>query len=527
MKNYDVVIIGGGMAGLTAAAYISRDHSTLLIEKQDKLGGLVGSFTVDGFVLDQGARGIIDSGIVLPMLKQLGIELDFFDNPIKMIVEHEVVDLKAKEDILAYGNFLKKLYPDHKKEIDKIIIEIQKVMTYMDVLYGIENPLFLPKPYSMDYLRETLFPWIVKFLPNIFKAMKMMDPIEDFLYKISQSKEMSHIIAQHFFESTPTFFALSYFSLYLQYKYPKGSTQSLVNKLTEVCENNQTDIHINEEVIKVDLKNNQIITNKDTYQFKQILWAADILQMYKKIDEDSVDSKEIKVLNKMREKYQNVKGAESVLSIYYLTDCDASVLKDTLGPHCFYTANKNGLSNIHLDDIRKNNEFTKNKEILFTWLKDYLFYNTFEVSIPALRDQTLAPKGKSALIISTLMDYKLTEHIASLGLYDEFKMFVDKEIRELFLSYIPQLKGKIKKSIISTPLTIQKRSYAHEGSLSGYSFANHPFPAEYRFLKVSQSIKTPFKNVKQAGQFVFNPAGVPVAILTGKLAADQIIKELK
>jgi hypothetical protein len=45
-------------------------------------------------------------------------------------------------------------------------------------------------------------------------------------------------------------------------------------------------------------------------------------------------------------------------------------------------------------------------------------------------------------------------------------------------------------------------------------------------LRVSQSVKTPFATIKQAGQWGFNPAGVPVAIMTGKLAADAVLKEL-
>ena len=45
--NDQVVIVGGGMAGLTAAAYLSQAGiPVLLFEKEDKVGGLVNSFMI-------------------------------------------------------------------------------------------------------------------------------------------------------------------------------------------------------------------------------------------------------------------------------------------------------------------------------------------------------------------------------------------------------------------------------------------------------------------------------------------------
>jgi phytoene dehydrogenase-like protein len=88
------------------------------------------------------------------------------------------------------------------------------------------------------------------------------------------------------------------------------------------------------------------------------------------------------------------------------------------------------------------------------------------------------------------------------------------------------LSNHIIKTVLTTPLTIANKTNNTEGSLTGWSFANQPFPAEYRFLKISQSVITPIDNIKQAGQWTFNPAGVPVSILTGKLAADAVLKDL-
>ena len=527
MKKFDVIVVGGGMAGLCAANYCAQNASTLCIEKEETLGGLVGSFIVDDFVLDRGARGIIDSGIVSPMLKQLNIDLEFLDNPIKMMVEDESMIFENKADINQYALFLKRLYPRYQLDVDEIIKEIKKVMAYMDVLYGIENPLFIDKPYSNEYLSKTLLPWMLKFYPNIKKAMKMMMPIEDFLKQKTDSTEMRHIIAQHFFEGTPSFFALSYFSLYLQYQYPKGSTQALVDKMHEALKLQNAQIHCAEEVKSIDLTTNTITTNKDTYGFKELIWTANLKHLYDRIDQDSITIKQRNILMKKREQYEDQKGAESVYTTYLLLDLDAKYLKDVFGPHAFFTPTRIGLSHITVYNIKKDGIYINDEKRLFDFLDQYLMHTSFEISIPVLRDPSLAPFGKSAVIVSTLMDYSFVKHIHELGLYEAFKDYANRRIYELLVAQFNVLKGINKKMIAATPLTIEKRTFAHEGSLSGYSFTNKPFITNYKFLSVSKAVKTPFKQIKQAGQFTFNPAGVPVAILTGKLEADEDIKGLK
>lgn len=54
-SNYDVVIIGAGIAGLSAALELEKyDLRILVLEKTDRVGGRVKTDEVDGFLLDQG-----------------------------------------------------------------------------------------------------------------------------------------------------------------------------------------------------------------------------------------------------------------------------------------------------------------------------------------------------------------------------------------------------------------------------------------------------------------------------------------
>lgn len=530
MTHVDVVVVGSGLAGLTSAAYLSKEQlNVLVLEKEEEVGGLLGSFVVDGHVLDKGARSIIDSGIVFSMLRQLGLHIDFVDNPIRITIGPQSLDFREVADIDRYGHMLKSLYPENALDIDKIVKDIKIVMKTMDVLYGIENPLFLPKPYKLSYVMKTLLPWFIKFTYNINRAMRLSAPINDFLRTRTSNESLIHIITQHFFSMTPTFFALSYFTLYLQYHYPIGSTQVLIDQLKDSILKNGGIIQTSSEVTDVDIENKAVTTkSQEIYSYDQMIWAADTNALYRRINDKKIKSAELRSkVSQARSFFQNKKGADSVLTLYALTDLPSSAFQAITGPHWFFTGNLKGLSEVKLDEIRHDGKFSNDKEVLFEWIAKFIRYNTLEVSIPSLRDPSLSPEGQTGLIISLLFDYGLVRHIEQIGLYESFKQFVtDVMIETLSLGVMNDLSKHIFKTIVSTPVTIEKKTHNTEGSLTGWSFGNQPFPAEYRMMRVNKAVLTCVNSIKQAGQWTFNPAGVPVSILTGKLAADAVIKDI-
>lgn len=72
-----VVVVGGGIAGLaTAALLASRGHSVDLLEKNDELGGRVGSFERDGFRFDTGASWYLMPEVFEHFFSLLGTSAD-------------------------------------------------------------------------------------------------------------------------------------------------------------------------------------------------------------------------------------------------------------------------------------------------------------------------------------------------------------------------------------------------------------------------------------------------------------------
>src|SRR5512135_1595134 len=127
--EYDAIVVGGGIAGLIAAAYLSKAGlHTLLCEKETSCGGLINSFERDGFVFDGGIRAMENSGVLLPMLQNLGIELELVRNHVSLGIEDRVIRLESESNVADYQALLEAFYPDSKAEIAGIMEQIRLIM---------------------------------------------------------------------------------------------------------------------------------------------------------------------------------------------------------------------------------------------------------------------------------------------------------------------------------------------------------------------------------------------------------------
>ena len=72
--QYDVIIIGAGITGMTCAYQLTRKHKNVLVlERENRIGGQIHSWQIDGFTFESGPNtGVIKYPEVAELFEQLG-----------------------------------------------------------------------------------------------------------------------------------------------------------------------------------------------------------------------------------------------------------------------------------------------------------------------------------------------------------------------------------------------------------------------------------------------------------------------
>ncbi len=528
---YDAIIVGGGIAGMTSAAYIAKHGAkVLLLEKNEKCGGLINSFWRDGFLFDGGVRALESAGIILPMLRELGIEIERVKSPVSVGIEDSVIRVTSKESLKEYSDLLRKMYPGSEDEIERVVSFIKRIMKDMEILYGVDNPLFMDFKNNKSYFVKVYLPWLFKFLFTLRRIGKFRMPVEEFLEKIVQDSSLRDIIDQHFFKNTPTFFAMSYFYLYQDYFYPKGGVGTMAERVREKIVQFGGEIETGREVTEIHAGKKVIVdSNGRSNKYRKLVWAADLKKLYSIVKTDGLHETATETVNAFRSEISKKHGTDSIFSVFIAVDEPPEKFEAISSGHFFYTPSKKGLGETHRSEMKSilENWSVNSKEEVLSWLDRFCKLSTYEISIPVLKDRDLAPQGKTGLIVSTLFEYEIVKKAYESGWYGELKEELEKRIIEVLSNSIyPILKDRILFSFSSSPLSIESYSGSSEGSIVGWSF-EEPIPVVASMMKVNSSVKTKIPDVLQAGQWAYSPAGVPISILTGKLAADSVIKNVK
>lgn len=511
------------MAGLVAAATLAAaGRQVRVFEAGGSVGGLVQSFTREGFSFDAGPRAIGNAGIVLPMLRRLGIELPIVKSAVSIGMGSTIVHFDEDGALEAWLSALETAFPDSRIAIARIERRIRTYSRMMATLNRMDNPVFHPPLESLRYLFTRFIPWLPSFLGILVRTALGRRSIEAELARISAKRALNDMVSQHFFKGTPREFALGYFHNYTDYLYPRGGTGQLPQALYAYAREHGALFDFNTAVTAIEPASHRIRdANGTETRYRALIWAADLKSLYTRCNLEGLPPARRRVAGRRTAQLAAAHSAESVYTLFVASSLPPSYFACISRGHFIHTPCLEGLGDIHRGTLeRLKARFDRvSQEEFFDWLAAFSRRNSFEIAIPALRDASLAPDGKTGLVISVLFDGALCRLVEERGWYGEFKKRMDRLIIEALESSVyPGLAASILFADSASPATLARRFGTADGSIVGWSL-EETLPAASQLAQVFSAVRTPLPAVFQAGQWTYSPAGVPIAVLTGAIAA--------
>jgi phytoene desaturase len=485
-----VTVIGSGFSGLAAASVLANNGlSVTVLEKNEDIGGRARAFSASGYTFDMGPSWYWMPDIFEKYFSQFGkTPQDFYE---LKLLDPGFVIFFGKDDVMQIPASMDKIRELFDKEEENGAAKLDKFLKEAHLKYklAVDDLMYLPSQSLFEYVNLT----ILRNLPNLdvynsfrshvrkyFSSPRLLKLIEfPVLFLGATSREI------------PALYSLmNYAAFNLGTWYPMGGFSSVTTGMMKLATDLGVDFKTADPVRHISISNDEAIqveTERHSYLTSGIIGSSDYCH------------------------------TELLLEPEYRNYNSAYWGKKIFAPSCllFYIGVKKRIKNLHhhnlffmedmdvmADDIYKNPK----------WPEAPLFY----VCCPSKTDDSVAPAGHENMFI--LMPL-------APGINDEEA--IREEYFHKILDKVQLLTGETFKDDID-----YRRSYCVSDFISDYNAYKGNAYGLANTLKQTAFMRPSIRNKKvknmfYAGHITVPGPGVPPAIVSGQIAARQLIKKLK
>ena len=498
--NYDVIIIGAGLGGLTAGAKLARrGKKVLLIEQHNIPGGCATTFKRKDYTIEVGLHEM-DGLDDIDVKKAIFEDLDVLNN-IELIRLPEFyrfinsnVDFVMPDDAEKARAKLLKKFPEEEKGIKAYFKEIR----------GIRREL--PKLPRSKFWQSVLLPVYPLLYPYVTRNAKKT--IGGFLDKKFKNEDLKLLLTANlgYFHNDPYSMAMIYFATaqdayYAGGWYIKGGSQKLSDYLASCIVNNGGEIvyrHLVEQILVEDGKAAGVVYRKKSKQETEKLTAKAT---------HIIANNAVPLLAKMLPKdaaqklNRQISGLEiscSVITLYLGFSKSPKVLGNKY--YSTFIANR---------AVKNQTDFAEDLKYAAFDKRHLIFVDYSQI------DAGLTSKGKSLGVLAT-SDYGADWKNLTREEYKAKKEEVSRVLISRLEQLIPGITQYIEYYELGTARSVEKFTMNPGGSV--YGFAQTPKQAgANRFGN-----KLPLKNLYIASAWGFPGGGFTGAIISGYLTALKI-----
>ncbi len=492
MKDKSIIIIGGGLTGLSAGCYGRMNgYQTSIFEMHSIAGGVCTAWKRKGYTIDGAVNWVVGTrpGIEFyPFWEELGAVQDW------QIYNHDLYmanESRDGETFLVYCNadqfekYLLELSAEDEPVIKELTSAIRKVSTMsMPVdkpqeIYGILDKVKLLKMITQigffkkwgnvsigDFATRFKNPFLREIISNSFGAENPMMMLL-FVLGLQHSKSAGYII---------------------------GGALALVSPIEKRYLDLGGEILFNSKVVKILVENNRAVgiclADGREHRADWIISAADGRStIFDMLDGTYLDEK-------LKSKYDNPNLFKPLVYVALgvtdqLDDLPASIA---------------GLS------------YPLNKPLMIAGEEK----NTINVRSYSF-DPTMAPQGKTVLVVQFETNYDYWHKLRqNMELYRAEKEAIVEAVIIGLEQRFPGITAKVDMTDVATPITWERYTGNWRGSYEGWMFDRDFSP-----LSSMRKALPGLENFYMAGQWVNPGGGIPTAVMSGNHTIQMICRKNK
>jgi prolycopene isomerase len=497
-EKYDVIVIGAGIGGLTAAAILARNRKKVLVlEKNSLPGGYAVSFRREKFVFDASLHlmdGCSEGTPTFSILEKSGIskKIQFLKPEYLYRSIFPDFDLRVPQnDPEKFIKILLEYFPSEKEGLHKLFNKMSSIFHDANRFFNSKTPWIFEK---------LIFP--IKYRNLFFHTNKTY---EFMLNKYLKDKKIKAIISQlwMYLGLPPTKLAAFYYSCaWHDYFanggfYPCGGSSCLSEALATVIKENKGDLIFNNEVKEIIVENNEakgVKTKKGEYfQSKVIVSNIDVRKTFFNLMRES------NILQDIRNEIIDMEPSISMLKVYL--GIDPSIKKvNSIDYEIFVNPDYN---------IDNQYKACLNNDVLNALFTITLYFNL------DIQNKYIEYNPTMSIMMPSGYDFwsNLTKREYDIKKEELANILINKAEK-----IIPGLSNFIKIVEVATPITMEKYTGTYKGAVYGWSQKL----SQSGIKRLSQ--KTKIDNLYLASAWTYPGGGIVGVSYAGEQVARKISK---
>lgn len=499
MKNFDVIVIGSGIGGLTAAALLSRYGKRVMVcESHTVAGGAAHSFRRRGFEFDSGPSfycGLSEAGSLNPV-KQV---LDILGETLQTVPYDPLGHYHFPEGSFAvYGNSQR-----YREEVAKItsqgareLAQFEKrLLPLYDAMKGIPTLALRIDWQLIPILLGRYLPSLWKMLPNLPLVQSSVGNVMDATVKDPWVRRLIDLecFLLSGLKASGTIAPEVAFMLgersNTAIEYPLGGSGAIVDALVRGLKRWGGELRLGCHVEQIIVENSKAVGVRLSSPHPLEKGGEEVIKATVVISNATI-----------WDTYSKLLLPKDLPASYRQAALDTPAVESFMHLHLGFRSD--GLENL-----------TGHHVVVHDAQKDITVPgNTCMISIPSVWDNSLARLNHHVVHAYTLEPYTGWEKNQD---YEEKKKQKAQSLYSAIAKVIPDIRERVDLELIGTPLT-------HAGYLRRYQGTYGPAIAAGKGMFPSQN--TPIKGLYRVGDSTMPGIGVPAVAASGILCANSLVK---